>query len=63
MTKTRLDLFLVEKGLAESRSSAQRMIMAGTVRINGQVVLKAAGNVIDGDEVTVDQPPRFVSRG
>lgn len=63
MTKTRLDLFLVEKGLAESRSSAQRMIMAGTVRINGQVVLKAAGNVINGDEVTVDQPPRFVSRG
>ncbi len=63
MTKTRLDLFLVEKGLAESRSSAQRMIMAGTVRINGQVVLKAAGNVIEGDEVNVDQPPRFVSRG
>lgn len=63
MTKTRLDLFLVEKGLAESRSSAQRMIMAGTVRINGQVVLKAAGNVIEGDEVTVDQPPPFVSRG
>ena len=60
MAKTRLDVSLVDKGLAESRSSAQRMIMAGVVRINGQVVLKAAGNVIEGDEVTVDQSPPFV---
>jgi len=63
MSKIRLDIYLVEQGLAESRSSAQRMIMAGAVRINGQVALKAAGNIIEGDEVTIDQPPPFVSRG
>lgn len=63
MSKLRLDLYLVEKGLAESRSLAQRMIMAGSVRINEQVALKPAVSVSEGDKVTVDQPPAFVSRG
>lgn len=63
MSKLRLDLYLVEKGLAESRSLAQRMIMAGSVRINEQVALKPAVGVSVGDKVTVDQPPAFVSRG
>jgi len=34
-----------ELGLAESRSSAQRIIMAGQTRVNGQVVLKVAAKV------------------
>lgn len=63
MRKIRLDLYLVEKGLTESRSLAQRMIMSGSVRINDQVALKPAVNVSDGDTVTIDQPPAFVSRG
>jgi 23S rRNA (cytidine1920-2'-O)/16S rRNA (cytidine1409-2'-O)-methyltransferase len=63
MTKTRLDLYMAEKGLAESRSMAQRMIMAGSVRINGQVALKAADSINNTDIVTVDKPPLFVSRG
>jgi 23S rRNA (cytidine1920-2'-O)/16S rRNA (cytidine1409-2'-O)-methyltransferase len=63
MRKIRLDLYLVEQGLAETRSLAQRMIMSGSVRINGQVALKPAISVSEGDKVTIDQPPAFVSRG
>ncbi|MFL7870417.1 MAG: S4 domain-containing protein, partial [Anaerolineales bacterium] len=37
MPKTRLDLLLVERGLAESRAKAQALIMAGQVRVNDQV--------------------------
>jgi 23S rRNA (cytidine1920-2'-O)/16S rRNA (cytidine1409-2'-O)-methyltransferase len=36
MEKIRLDLLLEEKGLSESRSQAQRLIMAGQVRVDGQ---------------------------
>ena len=37
MPKQRLDLLLVERGLAESRAKAQALIMAGQVRVDGQV--------------------------
>ncbi len=40
MPKMRLDLLLVERGLAESRAKAQALIMAGEVRVNGEVVAK-----------------------
>ena len=63
MSKTRLDVYLADNGMAESRSAAQRMVMAGSVRINGQVALKPAVSVVNSDAVTVDQPPLFVSRG
>lgn len=56
-------MLMVEKELAESRSLAQRLIMAGQVRVNDQVVLKPATKVNADDQVTLDQPPRFVSRG
>jgi 23S rRNA (cytidine1920-2'-O)/16S rRNA (cytidine1409-2'-O)-methyltransferase len=63
MPKIRLDLLLVERGLAESRAKAQALIMAGQVRVNGQVSDKSATNVADGADVTLDRGPRFVSRG
>jgi len=63
MPKTRLDLLLVERGLAESRSKAQAMIMAGQVRVNDQVMLKPATGVQSNSVLTVDSGPRFVSRG
>ncbi len=63
MAKKRLDLVLVEMELAETRSLAQRLVMAGKVRINGEPAVKAAQNVPDGAEVTLDSGPRFVSRG
>jgi 23S rRNA (cytidine1920-2'-O)/16S rRNA (cytidine1409-2'-O)-methyltransferase len=59
----RLDVLLAERGLAESRSQAQALIMAGRVSVDGAVVTKAGTAVGDDAEVAVEQPPRFVSRG
>ena len=63
MTKVRLDVLLVERGLAESRAKAQAMIMAGQVRVADQVALKPAIAVSTDAVLTVDSGPRFVSRG
>jgi 23S rRNA (cytidine1920-2'-O)/16S rRNA (cytidine1409-2'-O)-methyltransferase len=63
MPKTRLDILLTERGLAESRAKAQALIMAGQVRINGQTALKPGAAVAADSTLTVDAGPRFVSRG
>lgn len=63
MPRKRLDLLLVERGLAESRAKAQALIMAGQVRVEGQVALKPAAAVTEEAELTIDSGPRFVSRG
>jgi 23S rRNA (cytidine1920-2'-O)/16S rRNA (cytidine1409-2'-O)-methyltransferase len=63
MLKIRLDLLLVERGLAESRAKAQAIIMAGQVRVNGQMVDRVSAGVTPEVDVTVDSGPRFVSRG
>jgi 23S rRNA (cytidine1920-2'-O)/16S rRNA (cytidine1409-2'-O)-methyltransferase len=63
MPKVRLDMLLVERGLAESRAKAQAMIMAGQVRIAGQVALKPATAIPADSLLTIDSGPRFVSRG
>jgi 23S rRNA (cytidine1920-2'-O)/16S rRNA (cytidine1409-2'-O)-methyltransferase len=57
-----LDTLLVERGLAASRSSAQGLILSGSVRV-GDVVVTKAGSRIGADEpVSVDRAERFVSR-
>jgi 23S rRNA (cytidine1920-2'-O)/16S rRNA (cytidine1409-2'-O)-methyltransferase len=63
MAKVRLDVLLVERGLAESRTKAQAMIMAGQVRVADQVMLKPATSVPADSVLTVHSGPRFVSRG
>lgn len=63
MTKVRLDVLLVERGLAESRAKAQALIMAGQVRVAGQTTLKPATAIPADSLLTVDSGPRFVSRG
>lgn len=63
MSKVRLDVLLVEKGLADSRAKAQALIMAGQVRVAGQVALKPAAAVQPDAVITVDSGPRYVSRG
>jgi 23S rRNA (cytidine1920-2'-O)/16S rRNA (cytidine1409-2'-O)-methyltransferase len=63
MPKVRLDVLLVERGLAESRAKAQAMIMAGQVRVADQVTLKPATAIQADSLLTIDSGPRFVSRG
>lgn len=61
--KIRIDQLLLERGLVESRSQAQRLVMAGQVRVEGQVVPKSSSKFSAEAEISVDQGPRFVSRG
>jgi 23S rRNA (cytidine1920-2'-O)/16S rRNA (cytidine1409-2'-O)-methyltransferase len=63
MPKVRLDILLVERGMAESRAKAQALIMAGQVRVDGQVVDRAAAKLLDDAKISLDKGPRFVSRG
>ena len=58
----RLDALLVERGLAESRSRAQGLILAGSVRVGGCIVTKAGSRVAPDEAVAVERPDRFVSR-
>jgi 23S rRNA (cytidine1920-2'-O)/16S rRNA (cytidine1409-2'-O)-methyltransferase len=57
--KKRLDVLLVERGLAESRSQAQALVMAGLV----QGFDKPGTQVEEDADLHLEQPPRFVSRG
>jgi 23S rRNA (cytidine1920-2'-O)/16S rRNA (cytidine1409-2'-O)-methyltransferase len=57
--KKRLDVLLVERGLAESRAQAQALVLAG--RVPGYE--KAGTQVEESTELEVTAPPRFVSRG
>src|SRR4051812_34193857 len=59
----RLDVLLAERGLAESRSRAQALVMAGRVTVDGVVVTKAGTAVADDAALQVAEPARFVSRG
>jgi len=61
--KQRLDELLVTRGLAETRSQAKGLIMSGRV-LRGTERLDKPGKEYPADvELTVEQPPRFVSRG
>ena len=62
--KTRLDIFIFENGLTESRQRAQAIIMAGKVRVNDQLIDKPGKQVSREDKISIvgkDLP--FVSRG
>jgi ribosomal protein S4 len=59
----RLDQALVERGLCESREKAKRAILAGQVRVNAQTAHKASDSVKAEDEITLDAPEKYVSRG
>src|SRR4051812_9812074 len=63
MKKLRLDELLVARGLADSRTQAKALIMTGRVR-HGTDRLDKPGKEFPPDfDLTIDQPPRFVSRG
>jgi 23S rRNA (cytidine1920-2'-O)/16S rRNA (cytidine1409-2'-O)-methyltransferase len=63
MPKLRLDVLLVDRKLCESRPQAQRLIQAGEVRVNQQVMDKAGTQVDVTAEIEVKARARFVSRG
>ena len=59
----RIDLFLVEHGLAESREQAKRLILAGAVAVNGDTRIKPGQRVPPDAKIVVQEPQRYVSRG
>jgi 23S rRNA (cytidine1920-2'-O)/16S rRNA (cytidine1409-2'-O)-methyltransferase len=63
VTKSRIDEAVVERGLAENRSRARALILAGDITVNGQVVHRAGSMVRSTDELARTEKPRFASRG
>ena len=63
MARERLDVLLVQRGLCPSREQAKRLILAGEVKVKGEVMTKHGTQVPDDSEIIVREPPRFVSRG
>ena len=62
--KTRLDVALVERGLAPSRERARALILAGQVTIDGHVVSKAGAPVKPDARVALTVPDHpYVGRG
>lgn len=59
----RLDVALLERGLTDSRSKAQRLIADGKVSVNGVGVTKASTKVSCDDVITADRGDDYVSRG
>jgi 23S rRNA (cytidine1920-2'-O)/16S rRNA (cytidine1409-2'-O)-methyltransferase len=59
VTKKRLDVLMVERGLAETRSQALALVLAG--KVPGHA--KAGEQVEETAEIEVEAGPRFVSRG
>lgn len=59
----RLDNALVDRGICVSREKAQRVILAGQVRVNGQLAHKPSERVKPGDELLLANLEKYVSRG
>ena len=64
LRKVRLDQLLVQKGIADSRSKARAMIMAGVVQVDGRVIDKPGREVSGSAKVGIQEKyPPYVSRG
>ena len=63
MRRARLDLLLVERGLAESRGKAQRLVLAGAVLVDDAPAAKPGHEFPVDCVLRVRQPERFVGRG
>jgi len=60
---SRLDVWLAEHGLAESREKAQALVMAGRVRVDGAPATKPGTRVRESSAVVVAPGPAHVGRG
>lgn len=63
LVKKRLDTLLVDLGLSSSRQQAQRLIQAGEVTVNQQIIDKVGTEVDITAQILIKQRPLFVSRG
>jgi 23S rRNA (cytidine1920-2'-O)/16S rRNA (cytidine1409-2'-O)-methyltransferase len=63
VAKERLDKLLADRGLVESRTRAQALVMAGKVKVNGERVDKAGASVAEDCVLEIDQGRRWASRG
>lgn len=63
VSKERLDVLLVDRGLAETREQAKRLVMAGQVLVDGHASPKAGHRIPSDAEIAVKDQARFVSRG
>lgn len=63
MNKKRLDLVLLNRNMVESRSSAQRLISAGNVLVDGVLLMKPAQLISQNAIIELIHPQKFVSRG
>jgi 23S rRNA (cytidine1920-2'-O)/16S rRNA (cytidine1409-2'-O)-methyltransferase len=61
--RSRLDTALVARGLVESREQAKRLILAGAVRVAGQVARKPSDLVADDADLKISAAEKYVSRG
>lgn len=59
----RIDTFLVEHDLVESREQAKRLILAGAVTVNGNSKIKPGQRIPADAKVVVQQQQKYVSRG
>ena len=63
MKRLRLDQYVHQRGLTASREQARRLIMAGEVLVDGQVVDRPATPVAEGAQLALRARPRYASRG
>jgi len=63
MKKKRIDVLMMEKGITESRNKAQRLVMAGEVSVNGQMVHKPSDHFPEDCLISIKNRPKYVSRG
>ncbi len=62
--KTRLDTFLAQQGLSQSREKARAEVLSGWVKVNGETVREPSRGLTGEENVTVERPGGvFVSRG
>jgi 23S rRNA (cytidine1920-2'-O)/16S rRNA (cytidine1409-2'-O)-methyltransferase len=63
MTKQRLDTLLVTRGLADNKSKARALIMAGDVKVGRKVMTKPGNPVSEDETIDIARKPPYVSRG
>jgi 23S rRNA (cytidine1920-2'-O)/16S rRNA (cytidine1409-2'-O)-methyltransferase len=60
---TRIDLLMVEQGMAASRERAQQLVMSGAVRVDGRPIEKPGQRIACGAAIVVTESARYVGRG